>query len=92
VTLDMRMVYRRHLTLRGEVGATTAMIREVWQAVAERRLAPPPVCHTFALADVAAAHEAAAGRDLCGRAVLVVGDPGGAPADRASPATAQTTS
>jgi NADPH:quinone reductase-like Zn-dependent oxidoreductase len=46
------------------------MIREVFAAVAEGRLEPPPVPHVYPLADIAAAHEAAAGRDLFNRAVL----------------------
>ena len=41
--------------------------------MADGRLAPPPVCHRFALEEVAAAHEAAAGRELFGRAILTVG-------------------
>jgi NADPH:quinone reductase-like Zn-dependent oxidoreductase len=48
------------------------MTREVWQAVAERRIGLPPVFHRFPLGEAAAAHEAAQGRDTFGRVVLVV--------------------
>jgi NADPH:quinone reductase-like Zn-dependent oxidoreductase len=50
------------------------MTREVWRAVAERQVPPLPVFHRFPLAEAAAAHEAARGRELFGRAVLVVRD------------------
>jgi NADPH:quinone reductase-like Zn-dependent oxidoreductase len=72
VTVDMRVLYRRHLSILGERGASASMIREVWQAVQERRLPVPPVLHRFPLAQVADAHEAASGRDVFGRVVLDV--------------------
>jgi NADPH:quinone reductase-like Zn-dependent oxidoreductase len=72
VEVDTRMLYRRHLTIAGATGATAEQTREVFAAVADGRLAPPPVGRAFALRDAAAAQEAAAGRDLFGRAVLVV--------------------
>jgi NADPH:quinone reductase-like Zn-dependent oxidoreductase len=74
VGLDLRSLYRRHLTIRGDTGATLAQTREVFAAVADRRLDPPPVRHRFPLAEAAAAQEAAEGRELFGRAVLVVRD------------------
>jgi NADPH:quinone reductase len=74
VPLDMRALYRRHLSVIGETAASAGMAREVWRAVAERRVPPPPVFHRFRLAEVAAAHEAARGRDIFGRAVLTVRD------------------
>ena len=70
IELDMRLLYRRQLTIAGVTGASVAMIREVFAAVADGRLEPPPVPHVYPLADIAAAHEAAAGRDLFNRAVL----------------------
>ncbi|HTX09329.1 MAG TPA: zinc-binding dehydrogenase [Solirubrobacteraceae bacterium] len=72
VPLSMRSLYRRHLTIAGDTGATSSQTREVFQLLTDRRLEPPPVSHHFPLADAAAAHEAASGRDLFGRAVLVV--------------------
>jgi NADPH2:quinone reductase len=72
VALTMRAVYRSHLTLAGDTGATLDQIRAVFSAVADRRLAPPPVFHRFALEQAAEAQQAAVGRDLFGRAVLVV--------------------
>lgn len=72
VPLQVRSLYRGHLTIAGDTGATLAQIREVFAMVTDRRLAPPPVFHRFALEDVAAAQEAASGRDLFGRALLVV--------------------
>ncbi len=72
VALQMRTLYRSHLTVAGDTGATLAQTREVFQAVADRILPPPPVSHRFSLRDVAAAHEAALGRDLFGRAIVVV--------------------
>ena len=72
----MRTLYRRHLTITGDTGATVAQTREVFQMVAERRLEAPPVFHRFPLAQVAAAHEAAGSRDLFGRAVLIVREEG----------------
>jgi NADPH:quinone reductase-like Zn-dependent oxidoreductase len=72
VEVDMRTLYRRHLTIAGATGATEAQTRAAFAAVAEGRLPPPPVGRTFALSDAARAQEAAGGRDLFGRAVLVV--------------------
>jgi NADPH:quinone reductase len=72
VELDVRSLYRRHLTIAGSTGASARQTHEVFAAVAERRLAPPPVGARFALRDVARAQDAAAGRDLFGRAVLEV--------------------
>jgi NADPH:quinone reductase-like Zn-dependent oxidoreductase len=72
VELDVRSLYRRHLTIAGSTGASARQTQDVFAAVAERRLAPPPVGARFALRDVARAQEAAAGRDLFGRAVLEV--------------------
>jgi NADPH:quinone reductase-like Zn-dependent oxidoreductase len=72
VEVDIRRLYRLHLSILGERGATAEMTREVWQEVAERRLAPPPVFHRFPLSEAAAAHEAARGRDIFGRVVLEV--------------------
>ncbi|MFT3864302.1 MAG: alcohol dehydrogenase catalytic domain-containing protein [Solirubrobacterales bacterium] len=73
VDVDMRVLYRRHLSIHGERGAGAAQTREVWRLVGERRIEPPPVAHRLPLAEAAAAHEAAAGRDLFGRVVLEVG-------------------
>jgi NADPH:quinone reductase-like Zn-dependent oxidoreductase len=72
VAVDVRTLYRRHLSIVGESGASAAMTREVWQLVAERRIDLPPVLHRFPLSEAAAAHRAAAGRDCFGRVVLVV--------------------
>lgn len=72
VPVSIRSLYRRHLTIVGDTGATDAQTREVFQMVADRRLEAPPVFHRFGVADVAAAHEAASGRELFGRAVLVL--------------------
>lgn len=74
VAVDMRDLYRRHLAIHGERGASAATIAETWRAVAERRLQPPPVFHRFPLAEAPAAHEAAAGRDVFGRVILLVGE------------------
>jgi NADPH:quinone reductase-like Zn-dependent oxidoreductase len=74
VPLAMRTVYRSHLTIAGDTGASVAQIRAVFAAVAERQLDPPPVFHRFELSQAGAAQEAAIGRDLFGRAVLVVRD------------------
>ncbi|HEX3737363.1 MAG TPA: alcohol dehydrogenase catalytic domain-containing protein [Solirubrobacterales bacterium] len=84
VAVDMRVLYRRHLAILGERGASAAMTREVWRLVGERRIEPPPVSVRFPLAEAGAAHEAAAGRDVFGRVVLVV-DP---PADVDAPTAA----
>ena len=82
VPLDMRMVYRRHLSIIGGTGASAAATRTVFAAVADGVIAPPPVFHRYPLEEVAAAHEAALGRDLFGRIVLTVeGAPAGASAD-----------
>jgi NADPH:quinone reductase-like Zn-dependent oxidoreductase len=70
VALDVRTLYRRNLTVAGAAGASVQMTREVFQAVADGWLAPPPVHHVYPLSEIAAAHDAAAGRDLFGRAVL----------------------
>jgi NADPH:quinone reductase-like Zn-dependent oxidoreductase len=72
VEVDMRELYRRHLRILGERAASRAMIRDVWRLVGERRIEPPPVSARFPLAEAPAAHEAAAGRDVFGRVVLVV--------------------
>jgi NADPH:quinone reductase-like Zn-dependent oxidoreductase len=72
VEVDMRALYRRHLTIAGATGATAQQTRDVFAAVAEGRLAPPPVGATYALQDAAAAQEAAGGRDLFGRVVLIL--------------------
>jgi NADPH:quinone reductase len=72
VTLDIRQLYRRHLSIVGERGATVEMVKETWRWVAEGRLQPPPVFHRYRLADAAAAHEAARGREIFGRVVLEV--------------------
>jgi NADPH:quinone reductase-like Zn-dependent oxidoreductase len=72
VELNVRALYRSHLSILGATGATRSMTREVFDLVSDGVLAAPPVFHRFALADVAAAHEAAQGRDLFGRAVLMV--------------------
>src|SRR5947209_2014956 len=72
VPLTMRTLYRSHLTIAGDTGATVEQTREVFQAVADGRLEPPPVFHRFGLHEAAAAQDAAEGRELFGRAVLVV--------------------
>jgi NADPH2:quinone reductase len=72
VPMVMRNLYRSHLTIAADTGATLQQTRDVFAAVADRRVAPPPVFHRFALADAAQAQDAAVGRDLFGRAVLVV--------------------
>jgi NADPH:quinone reductase len=73
VAVDIRALYRRHLSIVGESSASAEMTREVWQLVAERRVDPPPVFHRFALSEAAAAHAAAAGRETFGRVVLLIG-------------------
>jgi NADPH:quinone reductase-like Zn-dependent oxidoreductase len=89
VEVDMRVLYRRHLAILGERGASAAMTREVWRLVGERRIEPPPVSVRFPLAEAARAHEAVAGRDVFGRVVLVVEPPHGAGgADRVGAAEA----
>lgn len=72
VPLTMRTLYRSHLTIAGDTGATVDQTREVFQLVADRRLAPPPVSHRFGLEEAATAQQAAESRDLFGRAVLIV--------------------
>jgi len=72
VPMTMRKLYRSHLTIAADTGATLQQTRDVFAAVADRRVAPPPVFHRFGLDEVAAAQEAAVGRDLFGRAVLIV--------------------
>ncbi|HEY1597904.1 MAG TPA: alcohol dehydrogenase catalytic domain-containing protein [Thermoleophilaceae bacterium] len=72
VELDMRKLYRSHLTIAADTGATADQTREVFALVTEGKLEPPPVFHRFALDEAAAAQEAAQGRDLFGRAVIVV--------------------
>jgi NADPH:quinone reductase-like Zn-dependent oxidoreductase len=72
VTLDLRDLYRRHLSILGERGASAEMTREVWRLVERGRLEPPPVFHLFPLTQAAAAHDAAAGREIFGRVVLTV--------------------
>ncbi len=72
VALNMRKLYRSHLTITGDTGASAEQTREVFRRVAEGELEPPPVFHRFPLEEAAAAQEAASGRDLFGRAVLVV--------------------
>jgi NADPH:quinone reductase-like Zn-dependent oxidoreductase len=74
VPVDLRTLYRNHLTIKGEVGATVAMIDEVFDAVATGTLPPPPVFHRYPLEEIAAAHEAARGRDLFGRVILTIGE------------------
>jgi NADPH:quinone reductase len=72
VELDVRTLYRSHLSIHGDTGTTRDQTVEVFRRVADGRLAPPPVFHRYPLAEAAAAQEAAAGRDLFGRAVLIV--------------------
>lgn len=79
VPLDMRTLYRRNLTVAGATGASVQMSRDVFQAVADGRIEAPPVPHLYPLSAIAEAHEAAAGRDLFGRAVLQVRDDAGTP-------------
>lgn len=71
VSVDTRTVYRRHLRICGETAASVEMGEHAFALVAEGRLRPPPVFHRFPLPEIAAAHQAAWGRDLFGRAVLV---------------------
>ena len=73
VALNVRTLCRRHLSIIGGTGASATATREVFAAVADGTIAPPPGFHRFALEQVAAAHEAALGRDLFGRVVLTVG-------------------
>jgi len=72
VELDVRTLYRSHLSIHGETGATREQTLEVFARVADGSIVPPPVFHRYPLAEAPAAHEAAAGRDLFGRAVLVL--------------------
>jgi NADPH:quinone reductase-like Zn-dependent oxidoreductase len=73
VALDVRKLYRRRLSIIGDTGASVAVTREVFAAVAAGRLPPPPVFHRFPLEQIAAAHEAAAGRGLFGRVIVTIG-------------------
>jgi NADPH:quinone reductase-like Zn-dependent oxidoreductase len=73
VPVNLRLLYRNHLSIIGEVGASAAMISEVFQAVADHIVPAPPVYHRFPLEEIQAAHEAARGRELFGRVVLIVG-------------------
>jgi NADPH:quinone reductase-like Zn-dependent oxidoreductase len=73
VPLDVRRLYRRRLSIIGDTGASVAVTREVFAAVADGRLPPPPVFHRFPLEQIAAAHEAAVGRELFGRVIVTVG-------------------
>ena len=75
VEIDMRVLYRNHLAILGDTGATAKMTREVFEAVADGRLPAPPVFHRFRLAEAAAAQEAAASRDVFGRVILDVREP-----------------
>jgi NADPH:quinone reductase-like Zn-dependent oxidoreductase len=77
VALDMRALYRGNLTVAGATGASVAMTREVFQAVADGWMAPPPEPEVFGLSQIADAHAAAGGRGLFGRAVLRIRDEGG---------------
>jgi NADPH:quinone reductase-like Zn-dependent oxidoreductase len=72
VQLDVRRLYRSQLTIAGDTGATAEQTREVFELVADGRLAPPPVFHRYPLEQAARAQEAASGRDIFGRAVIVV--------------------
>ena len=72
VGVDIRRLYRRHLSILGDRGATAQMTREVWQAVSDRRVEAAPVHHRYPLAVAAAAHAAATSRDTFGRVVLEV--------------------
>ena len=74
VPLSSRRLYRGNLTVAGRTGASVAMSREVFGLVADGALRPPPVPHVFPLEEIAAAHEAAAGRGLFNRAVLRIRD------------------
>ena len=74
VEVDMRLVYRKHLSIAGETGATPAMAKAMFDLVADGRLQAPPIEHTFPLTEAAAAQEAAGGRDLFGRVILIVRD------------------
>ena len=72
IELDMRPVYRSHLSIYGRAGASVDVVREVWRMLAERRVAAPPVFHRFPIAEAPAAHQFAAGRDAFGKTVLIV--------------------
>jgi NADPH2:quinone reductase len=74
VPLNVRLLYRNHLSIHGEVGASRRMIDEVFAAVEDGRLPPPPVFHRYPLEEIAAAHEQARGRGLFGRVILIVGE------------------
>ncbi|MEN3284809.1 MAG: hypothetical protein V7607_5949 [Solirubrobacteraceae bacterium] len=49
VALEIRTMYRRNRTITGATGASVHMTREVFQAVADGRLVPPPVRHVYPL-------------------------------------------
>ncbi|MEU3891914.1 alcohol dehydrogenase catalytic domain-containing protein [Streptomyces sp. NPDC029041] len=72
VGLDIRLLYRRHLSILGDRGATAQMTRDVWQAVSDRRIEPAAVLHRYPLSQAAAAHAAAVSRDTFGRVILEV--------------------
>ena len=74
VALDMRMLYRRHLSIIGDTGASASRgprgLRGGRRAGRSRRRRSSTVTRS---SEIAAAHEAALGRELFGRAVITVG-------------------